>query len=325
MKMLAQSLLLLLLSALLVAACSGERHEQLRADTPRHDSSVTKAATAAPALPLIPATARVDRVADLVKNPLRDSLPDDRHLADQIVLGYHIVRETKKYAGRYVGSGLVCSNCHMNAGQRDHAIPLVGVATAFPQYRLRSARIISLEDRIRDCFQRSLNGTAPPYDSPELMAVAAYITWLSKGMAVSGKVAWRGKNVIAKEKQIPIEKLDVKKGEQLFMANCTTCHGKDGQGVDIAIAKPGPLWGPKSWNDGASLGFIYSLAGFIRYAMPLTNPGTLSDEDAQHISAFINSHARPNFPDKKKDYGTHPTPIDAVYYPIYRKNPLMGR
>jgi cytochrome c len=57
--------------------------------------------------------------------------------------------------------------------------------------------------------------------------------------------------------------------------------------------------------------------------MPLTNPGSLTDEEAQHIAAFINSKERPVFSDKAKDYPNGDTPIDAVYYPIYKRNPLM--
>ena len=57
--------------------------------------------------------------------------------------------------------------------------------------------------------------------------------------------------------------------------------------------------------------------------MPLTAPGSLSDEDAQHISAFINSHERPSYAGKARDYPGGDVPVDAVYYPRYPSNPLM--
>jgi thiosulfate dehydrogenase len=270
----------------------------------------------------------VDRVTDVVRDPTRDSLPgdklpDDKHVAESIVRGYHIVWETRKYAPKYGGSGMVCSNCHLNAGQRELAWPYVGVAAEFPLYRTRDGHVITLQDRIRGCFVRSLNGTAPPYDSQELIDVSAYITWLSQGTPMGGDIPWRGKNKIDTKHLIPIESLDVGKGEQLFLAKCKTCHGADGQGTDlIARAKPGPLWGPNSWNDGATAGNVYALAGFIRYSMPLTEPGSLTDTEAQLISAFINSHERPVYPHKDQDYRDTQIPVDAVYYPIYKKNPL---
>jgi len=96
------------------------------------------------------------------------------------------------------------------------------------------------------------------------------------------------------------------------------CHGADGQGVSGP-----PLWGPGSFNDGAGTGRVYTLAGFIRYAMPLSAPGSLSDEEAQQIAAFINSHDRPAYPNKDQDYVGGQVPTDAVYYPQrYPQNPL---
>lgn len=60
---------------------------------------------------------------------------------------------------------------------------------------------------------------------------------------------------------------------------------------------------------------IYTLAGYLRFAMPLTAPGTLSDDEAQQIAAYIDSQERPVYPGKAKDYPTGIVPVDAVYYP----------
>lgn len=279
------------------------------------------------AAPLVPMEASFNEVNALVRDPMQGelaSVAEDTVLARHIRLGYQIVENTPEHAPEFVGNTLSCGNCHLNAGQRDRALPYVGIAGLFPQHRSRAGRLISLEDRIRGCFARSMNGTPPPYDSPELMAVAAYITWLSADLPIGENPAWRGRNVIAKEKLIPIERLDVDRGEQLYAQQCAACHGLDGQGVDLQVAKPGPLWGPNSWNDGAGAARIYTLAGYIRYAMPLTAPGSLSDEESQHIAAYINSKPRPVFATKASDYPDGGVPIDAVYYPQrYDRNPLM--
>jgi thiosulfate dehydrogenase len=74
------------------------------------------------------------------------------------------------------------------------------------------------------------------------------------------------------------------------------------------------LWGPDSWNDGAGAARIYTLAGIIRYSMPYLDPGSLTDEEAQHLAAFINSQPRPAFPFKDGDYRTEKLPVDSVYY-----------
>ena len=91
-----------------------------------------------------------------------------------------------------------------------------------------------------------------------------------------------------------------------------------GHTLDLYVAvgdkKPGPLWGPDSWNDGAGAARIYTLAGIIRYAMPYLDPGSLTDEDAQQLAAFINSKPRPAYPFKAQDYLTEKIPPDSVYY-----------
>jgi thiosulfate dehydrogenase len=294
-------------------------------DTARDDArpDVTTADSTSHTNPLVAAGAGLEHVRDLVRDPSRDAVPADSQLAKMIRRGRDIMRDTRANAGQYVGNDLSCSNCHLNIGQKDRAWPLVGAATMFPQYRARGGHLVSLEDRIRDCFVRSLNGSAPPFDSDELRAVSAYITWLSDGMPVGREPAWHGRNTIAKANLIPIEKLDVASGRALYETNCVACHGADGAGIDLGTAKPGPLWGPRSWNDGAGAARVYVLAGFIRHAMPLTAPGSLSDTDAQNIAAYIESHDRPRFDGKDGDYRSGSIPVDAVYYPKkYTTNPL---
>jgi cytochrome c len=48
--------------------------------------------------------------------------------------------------------------------------------------------------------------------------------------------------------------------------------------------------------------------------MPYLDPGSLTDEEAQHIAAFINSKPRPKYPYKDRDYVKEKIPPDAVYY-----------
>ena len=135
-----------------------------------------------------------------------------------------------------------------------------------------------------------------------MLAVSAYLTWLSRGSEVGRNPSWRGQNAIAAAALIPVERLDPRKGEAIYGDRCVSCHGADGQGVQIGDKKAGPLWGPGSWNDGAGAARVYTLAGMIRYTMPYLDPGNMTDEDAQQLAAFINSKRRPAFPFKDRDY-----------------------
>jgi len=253
-------------------------------------------------------------------NPLEDKSLDGSNLSEQVRLGFRIFTDTPRHAARFTGGKVSCANCHLNAGQRERALPIVGVAGMFPEYNGRAARLISLGDRIVDCFLRSENATGrstgdvPTPTAKEVLALSAYIAWLSKGYAVGRNPAWRGQNAIAQAKLVPIDRLDAKRGEAIYMERCTSCHGADGQGVQVGDKKAGPLWGPDSWNDGAGASRVYTLAGIIRYSMPYLDPGSLTDEEAQQVAAFITSQPRPVYPFKDRDYPGGKVPLDAVYY-----------
>jgi thiosulfate dehydrogenase len=270
--------------------------------------------------PLISSRTTMVTAWEVPKNPLTEATLDDSKLANEIRLGFRIFTNTPPEAPQFAPGKMSCNNCHLNGGQRELSLPLVGVAGMFPEYNKRSGRLYSLGDRIVDCFLRSENATGsgerdfPTTTSKEVLALSAYITWLADGAQVGKNPPWRGRNTIASSSLIPIEKLDPRKGEVLFMERCTNCHGADGQGVAIGDKKAGPLWGPDSWNDGAGAARVYTLAGIIRYSMPYLNPGSLTDQEAQELAGFIDSKPRPSYPYKQQDYRTEKLPADSVYY-----------
>lgn len=282
--------------------------------------------------PLVPARMTMVTAWDFPSNPLTDTTLDDSKLSREIKWGYKIFTNTPGEAPQFAPGQGSCNNCHLNGGQREKSLPLVGVAGMFPEYNRRAGRLISLGDRIVDCFLRSQNATGrisegaegtapgavaalPTTGSREVLAVSAYLTWLSAGLPLGKNPTWRGQNTIPTPALIPMNALDAAKGGQLFTERCISCHGADGQGVAVGDKKPGPLWGPGSWNDGAGAARIYTLAGIIRYAMPYLDPGSVSDEDAQQLAAFINGKPRPAYPYKALDYLVDPVPVDSVYYP----------
>ena len=270
--------------------------------------------------PLISSRTTMVTAWEFPKNPLSGAILDDSKLANEIRSGFRIFTNTPREAPQFAPGKMSCNNCHLNGGQRELSLPLVSVAGMFPKYNKRSGRLYSLGDRIVDCFLRSENATGlgegdlPTTTSKEVLALSAYITWLADGAQVGKNPAWCGRNMIASSSLIPIEKLDPRRGEALFMERCTNSHGEDGQGLAIGDKKAGPLWGPDSWNDGAGAARVYTLAGIIRYSMPYLNPGSLTDQEAQELAAFIDSKPRPSYPYKQQDYRTEKIPADSVYY-----------
>jgi thiosulfate dehydrogenase len=234
--------------------------------------------------------------------PSLEAIPNDERGA-KIRFGYQLVVNTQEHARGYVGNALNCANCHLDAGRKLHAAPFVGLISVYPEYRSRNAKLNTIEDRFDQCFERSLNGRALPPGSREKEALAAYISWLSGGVSVESAKQWRGFLRIT-----PTRKPDPANGRALFAAKCTACHGADGQGT----AAP-PLWGPKSYNIGAGMARVSLAAAFIKANMPLGQGGTLTDDEAYDLAAFINSQPRPDFPGKVNDWPKGGKPDDTLY------------
>ena len=329
--------LLLCVSLGLAAGCSPATD---RPDAPATDATAVPPAPAIEAVtfdpanrpyelagPLVPATASMVSAWDIPKNPLTDPTLDDSPESEQVRRGFRLFVNTPIETPRLTSSGMSCGNCHLNAGQREQSLPLVGAAGMFPEYNNRAGIPFTLEDRIVGCFMRSEDATAhrseqasdgsrdlPDATSPEVIALASYVRWLSDGYVPGENPPWRKQNRIEKEHLIPVDRLDTVRGEALYTEHCVQCHAADGTGVQIADKKAGPLWGPGSWNDGAGAARTYTLAGMIRFMMPYLNPGILTDEEAQHIAAYITSQFRPEYPYKDQDYLIETIPVDAVYY-----------
>ena len=235
--------------------------------------------------------------------PAPEAIPNDER-GVKIRYGYQLVVNTQEHARGYVGNALNCAHCHLDAGRKLHAAPYVGLISVYPEYRSRNARMNTIEDRLDQCFERSLNGRALPPGSREKEAIVAYIAWLSEGVSIESARQWRGFLRIT-----PTRTPDPANGRALFAAKCTACHGADGQ--ETAAAPP--LWGPRSFNIGAGMARVSLAAGFIKANMPLGQGGTLTDDESYDLAAFINGQPRPDFPSKVYDWPKGGKPADSPY------------
>ena len=242
-----------------------------------------------------------------LKPPSNAEIPKGA-LGDAIRDGLSLMTNTRARAGAYVGNGLACTNCHLDAGRAADAAPLAGLWGVFPEYRARRGSVESLTERINDCFIRSMNGKPLPFDSREMIGLLAYTAWLSSGVPTGVEVQGRGfKEIAAPSPPSPV------RGEALYAAKCAACHGADGQGVrggDNAYAFP-PLWGPQSFNVGAGMARVSVAAAFVQAKMPLGSGGTLSDQEAYDIAAYFTSKPRPDFSAVKSDWPRGGAPTDA--------------
>ncbi len=209
-----------------------------------------------------------------------------------VALGRDIVQNTNTHplSRSYVGNALTCSSCHLNAGLNPKAATFLGAATAYPAWSPRERRVITLEDRVLNCFMRSMNGVRPPNGSEVSVAITTYITWLSNGERMRmNPDAPLGPNHV-EPLSIDASKADSTRGKALYADHCASCHGDNGSGSDDGP----PVWGDESYNAGAGLSHVDKLAAWLKVAMPLDDP-YLSEQQALDIAAFVNSQPRPKF------------------------------
>lgn len=209
-------------------------------------------------------------------------------VADLARYGRAILNDTPGHMKNFVRADMSCSACHLQNGTKARGGSLVGVYARFPQYSQRAHRVIALQDRIAECFLYSMNGRVPPYQSKEMIAIVAYLATLSRGTPVgTPQQAADGF-----DKFSPPSPPDAHRGAPLYAQKCSACHQANGGGISGTFP---PLWGPRSFNDGAGMHRIATMASFVRHNMPLGSPNTLTAQQAYDISAFVLSHNRPAF------------------------------
>lgn len=196
--------------------------------------------------------------------------------------------QTKSMLPANVGASYSCASCHLAAGTHAHGLSWRGTFAAYPQWNVRAARYITVEDRIAECFLYSMNGKPPAYDSRQMVAMVAYLASLSKGIPVGLRVAGQGLIPVS----APVPPKNNGSGASVFAQRCAMCHGANGDGTGAAP----PLWGAHAFNTGAGLHRVDTMAAFVRYNMPDGwPPNTLSAQQAVDVAAFILGHPRPRF------------------------------
>ena len=238
------------------------------------------------------------------KAPAEAEIPNDS-LGASIRRGLALINHTSDSLPRYDVGSLQCTSCHIDNGTKFDAAALTGAQARFPKYMDRTGAVIPLADRINYCFTRSLGGYRLPTDSREMQDIAAYLGFISKGVPVGSHIAGSAGLLSMPHKLVG----DTARGSQVFASTCIACHGPQGQGSAVVP----PLWGPKSYSVGASMAREERAASFVWHNMPLTAPGTLTEQQAFDVSAYINAMPRPDSPGKEKDWPAGGTPYDVPY------------
>lgn len=241
--------------------------------------------------------------------PDTSTIPHDQ-FGDMVRYGRELIVNTAYYigpngiVGHYLGNKMNCGNCHLDAGTRPFGFNFFSSHARYPQYRGRENQILTLSQRVNNCIERPHSGIPLPLDSKELVAMVSYIKWLGSNVPVGQHV----KGDESLEIEYPDRAADPQKGAAIYAAQCSSCHGPNGQGTwrpdSVTYVYP-PVWGSSAFQKGSSPSRVIKLARFIKGNMPdkktTWKKPLLTDEEALDVAAFINDdsiHERPQKKDK---------------------------
>jgi len=226
---------------------------------------------------------------------------------------------------RYTSSRLSCGSCHLGDGAEPGTLSLPDTMSHYPRYSARYGATTTIEDRVNECMQRSMNGRALPKDSPQMLAMASYIRSLGAQQAAQGAAKPKASEPPAFK--TPDRAANLEAGKKILESKCASCHQSDGSGL-LAAADPihgyvfPPLWGPDSFNTGAGMHRVLTAARFIKAKMPLGR-ANLTDDEAFDVAGYINSQPRPEMANQAADYPDKRTkPVDTGYGPFADPFPL---
>ena len=218
-----------------------------------------------------------------------------------IAYGRDLVSNTASYLGpkgsaMQITNGMNCKNCHLDAGTKVLGNNYSGVASTYPKFRPLSGSVETIEKRVNDCIERSLNGKALDSMSREMRALVAYMSWIGKDVPKDSLPAGVGIHALPYLDR----PASPEKGQLVYVQKCQTCHQANGEGQlnpnGITYLYP-PLWGKNSYNIGAGLFRLSRFAGYVKVNMPLGatyRMPQLTDEEAWDVAAYVNCQKRPD-------------------------------
>jgi thiosulfate dehydrogenase len=177
-----------------------------------------------------------------------------------------------------------------------------------PEYRARGGAIDSLQERINDCFLRSMNGKPLAWDSAEMNAILMYIHWLSTGVPTGTSVTGRGMGSVDNTL-----KPNAAHGKLVYAEKCASCHGarRCGHCQSGGRLRLPACLGQCIVQCRRGHGAHLHRRGLHQAEHAVGQGNTLSDQDAIDVAEYVTHQPRPAFAAAKADYAKGPKPGDA--------------
>ena len=208
-----------------------------------------------------------------------DDLDPDDEMTPFIQRGEALLDGTAEEADDKSSNKLSCMSCHA-AGDDSNGVSFAGITKEYPKYDERKDAVITLEEKINDSITRTLDGEKLDYDGEEMRSIIAYLTYISKG---ADSETFEDKHTVQ-----DIPEPDVKNGKKVY-------EGK------IKGAAP-VLWGDESFTDASNMNRMSVMTNYVKDYLPQDDAGSLSDQEAADVAAYVLSKDRPQWKEDKSDW-----------------------
>jgi len=157
-----------------------------------------------------------------------------------------------------------CSSCHGLDAQGTTVAPsLIGTGAASVDFQMSTGRMPAKENGAEN------NRKPTDFTQQQIYDIAAYIASLGGGPAIPPQSA------------LSTQGADTALGEQLFMAECSQCHGFAGAGGALTYGKSAPSLNASTPTE------IYEAMLTGPEAMPVFGDGTVTPAEKRDIIAYI--------------------------------------
>ncbi|MBY7142489.1 hypothetical protein KFZ56_05225 [Virgibacillus sp. NKC19-3] len=227
--------------------------------------------------------------------PSVDDLDPDDSMTPYIEDGEALLKGTDTVSlNDDTGNELSCMSCHTDGGLSNN-LSFVGVTGQYPKYDSRKGAVITLEERINESITRTLNGEKLEYDGEEMRSIIAYLTYISNDIEVGADIQ---KDNVEEMSIEEIPEPDITNGEKLYEEKM----------ADSNLT----LWGDQSFTDGSMMSRMSVMTNYIKNNFPEDDQGSLSDQEAADVAAFILSKERPEWKDHELDWPDEDRPGDII-------------
>jgi sulfur-oxidizing protein SoxA len=110
-------------------------------------------------------------------------------------------------------AGKACADCH-----NDARASMKDVAARYPAFDKELARPVNLEQRINLCRTRNQQATPLAYESRDLLALTAFVTQQSRGVAIATNIDPQLEPYVAKGRELFMQR------QGQLNLGCTNCH-----------------------------------------------------------------------------------------------------